>query len=152
MDARLDDRQRPLNKRGLRDAPMMGERFKQRGESLDLVLISPATRTRITANLFIKAAGMSQDLICEEDDLYFSSLRSVEDIIHTQNTQAESLMLVFHNPDITHFVNSIDAAHRIVNVPTCGLIKLASDIDRWQDWSVAKTEFLYFDYPKKLSS
>lgn len=128
---------------------MMGERFKQRGESLDLVLVSPATRTRVTTDLFLEAAELSPEVIVE-DDLYFGSRRSIEDIIRAQDSLADSLMLVFHNPDITHFVNSIDTAHRIINVPTCGLVKLAVDIDRWRDWSNLNTQFLYFDYPKKL--
>ncbi len=148
-DPRLEDSERPLNKRGLKNAPTMGGRFKSRQETLDRVLTSPALRAQTTARIFVEACGLSPEIITEEPELYFSGTLSIENIIISQDDRIQSLMLVFHNPDITHFVNSIDAAHRIVNVPTCGLIKLVSDINRWQDWSVANTEFLYFDYPKK---
>ena len=56
-DHSLDDRQRALNQRGLGDAPMMGERFNSRGESLDRVVSSPAVRAHTTAGLFAEACG-----------------------------------------------------------------------------------------------
>ncbi len=145
-----DDCLRPLNRRGLGDAPEMGRRFKMREEKLDRVLVSTALRTRTTAELFVEVAGYTREIIDEEPDLYFSRMRTLEDIILEQDDRFQALMLVFHNPDITHFANSIDTANRITNVPTCGLIKLQSDIDQWLDWSVRKTSFCYFDYPKKI--
>jgi len=147
----LEDRQRPLNSRGLRDAPTMGKRFMDRDESLDQIITSPATRARTTAKLFAEACGFSSENIIEEADLYFTSTQSIEDLIIRGADQTQALMLVFHNPDITHFVNSIDASNQISNVPTCGLIKLTCDIKSWRDWSVSNTRFEYFDYPKKAS-
>ena len=147
----LEDRQRPLNKRGMRNAPLMGGRFMARDESLDLIITSPATRARCTAELFAEACDFPQDNIVEESDLYFTSTRAIEDLIVRQEQQIQSLMLVFHNPDITYFANSIDTANHIVNVPSCGLIKLSCDIESWRDWSVSNTRFDYFDYPKKVS-
>lgn len=151
-DPGLEDRQRPLNNRGKRDAPIMGERLRARNEYPDLILASPALRARCTAELFADACGYSPEMIVEEADLYFSSTRSIASIIVDQDDQYRSLMLVFHNPDITQFVNSIDGAKRIVNVPTCGLIKLVSDIERWRDWSVSNARFEYSDTPKNISA
>ena len=148
-DPRLDDSKRPLNKRGLKNAPDMGRRFNSRQETLDLVLTSPAVRASTTARLFVEASGHSSTIITEERELYFSGTRSIEDIIVKQDNRIQSLMLVFHNPDITHFANSIDTSSRILNVPTCGLIKLLCDIDDWRDWSASSSELDYFDYPKK---
>jgi phosphohistidine phosphatase len=150
-DPGLEDRRRPLNKRGKRDAPIMGDRLRTRKECPDLILTSPALRARCTAELFADACGYSPEMIVEESDLYFSSTRAIEGIIVNQDDQYRSLMLVFHNPDITQFVNSIDGDIRIDNVPTCGMVKLISDIDRWRDWSVSNTRFEYFDFPKKIS-
>ncbi|MCH7880559.1 MAG: histidine phosphatase family protein [Proteobacteria bacterium] len=150
-DPGLEDRQRPLNKRGKRDAPIMGDRLRARNEYPDLILTSPALRARCTAELFANACGYSPEMIVEEAELYFSSTRSIEGIIVNQDDRYRSLMLVFHNPDITQLVNSIDAAIRIDNIPTCGMVKLVSDIDRWRDWSVSNTRFEYFDTPKRIS-
>jgi phosphohistidine phosphatase len=147
----LEDKFRPLNKRGMRDAPLMGSRLMARDEALDHIITSPATRARRTAELFAETCDFQLDNIVEESDLYFTSTRSIEDLIIGQGEQIQSLMLVFHNPDITGFANSIDTANRIANVPSCGLIKLICDIESWRDWSVSNTRFDYFDYPKKVS-
>ncbi len=147
----LDDRQRPLNKRGLHDAPMMGERFERRGESLQRIVSSPALRARTTAELFAASCDFPVSEIAQEEDLYFLGNHSIENVILSQEGAVEALMLVFHNPDITYFVNSIDYDFRIDNVPTCGLIRVNCEIERWSDWSRDSAEFEYFDYPKNDS-
>ncbi|MCP4430315.1 MAG: histidine phosphatase family protein [Gammaproteobacteria bacterium] len=147
----LDDQQRPLSKRGNRDAPIMGERFGAREEFLSLILSSPALRARNTAELFAEACGFPVGKIVEQPELYFSGIDTIEKIIAHLDDQYRSLMLVFHNPDINAFVNSINSAPYINNVPTSGLVKLVSDIDHWHDWSSSNAQFEYFDYPKKLS-
>lgn len=144
----LSDKERPLNARGLHDAPAMGRRFHERGETLDRVLASPAERAQATARLFCEACGYSPAEVVVEPDLYFSGSESIEDLILAQDDQLRSLMLVFHNPDITQFVNSIDYDVRIDNVPTCGLIRMVSDIAQWRDWTPDNSEFDYFDFPK----
>jgi len=147
----LTDKERPLNQRGLRDAPEMGARFAGRGEAVDLVLTSPAERARTTARLFGEACGYSAAEIVVEPDLYFSGSGSIEDLILSRDDQLRSIMLVFHNPDITHFANSIDYGVHFDNVPTCGLIKIVSDIAQWRDWGADNSDVEYFDYPKNES-
>ncbi|MCP4334876.1 MAG: histidine phosphatase family protein [Gammaproteobacteria bacterium] len=148
----LSDQQRPLSERGLHDAPMMGKRFETRGEILHRVVTSPALRAAATAEMFAEACGFPVQEIEVESDLYFLGSGSIEEVIRRQDDQLHALMLVFHNPDITYFANALDDEIRIDNVPTCGLIRLSSDIDLWRDWSPANTAFEYFDYPKNLSA
>jgi phosphohistidine phosphatase len=145
-DSGLSDKQRPLAKRGLQ-----GKRFAARGEQLEQVISSPALRAHTTAQLFCQACGFPPQDILIEPELYFSGSASIEDLILAQDDRLRSVMLVFHNPDITYFTNSIDYDVRIDNVPTCGLVKLASDIAQWRDWSRDNTVFEYFDYPKNPS-
>ena len=147
----LSDKQRPLAKRGLDNAPMMGERFHSRGETLDRVISSPAVRAYTTAELFCEACGFPVQDIETEPDLYFLGSGSIEDVILRQDDRLRALMLVFHNPDITHFANSFDDEVHIDNVPTSGLVRLVCDIAQWRDWSRANSAFEYFDYPKNLS-
>ena len=148
----LSDKQRPLSNRGLHDAPMMGERFSSRGESVDRIISSPALRAHTTAQMFAEAAGYASADIAIEEDLYFLGSGSIQEVILGQDDQLGSIMLVFHNPDITHFVNAIDYEVSIDNVPTSGLVKLNCDIEHWRDWSIDATTFDYFDYPKNLTA
>ena len=148
----LDDLERPLNKRGKRNAIMMGERFAASTQVVDRIISSPALRARSTAELFATACGFPVGNLIEQADLYFCGARAMENTIKVQDDHFRSIMLVTHNPDITKFVNSIASAPYIGNVPTCGLVKLATDIDHWRDWSGSAAQFEYFDYPKKSSA
>ncbi|MEO0763161.1 MAG: histidine phosphatase family protein, partial [Pseudomonadota bacterium] len=47
-DPELEDHERPLNKRGKAAAPLMGDWLERSGYRPDLVLCSPAKRTRQT--------------------------------------------------------------------------------------------------------
>jgi len=148
-DSGLGDKQRPLNSRGQQNAPQMGDRFKLRDETVDLILSSPAKRAHDTADLFAQQCGCEQIEIAES--LYFLGNRSIEDLIQQQDAGVGALMLVFHNPDITSFSNSLDYELHIDNVPTCGLLCFECDLDDWRHWSRDTTRFIYFDYPKNTS-
>ena len=148
----LEDLERPLNKRGNRNATFMGEHFAASEQIPDLLISSPALRARSTARLFAEACGFPSSEIIEQPNLYFAGTGAIESTITGQDDQYQSMMLVTHNPDITTFVNSIASAPRISNVPTSGLVKLVSDICHWRDWSGAEAQFEYFDYPKKFSA
>jgi phosphohistidine phosphatase len=150
-DQGLSDQKRPLAGRGLRDAPAMGKRFQERGESLDHIVSSPAQRARSTAELFAQNCGFDPGAIEIEPDLYFLGSGAIEEVILRQDDRLMSVMLVFHNPDITQFVNSIDYEFHVDNVPTCGLIRLNCDVVQWRDWSRSNCAFDYFDFPKNQS-
>ena len=147
----LDDRQRPLNKRGTADAPMMGERLRARGESIDAVVSSPALRAQTTAELFSRACGFAPADIVIDSNLYFLGSGSIEAVIRAQEKRLQAVVLVFHNPDITQFANSIDYGFQVDNIPTCGLVRLNCDIARWSDWSRDHASIDYFDFPKNDS-
>lgn len=147
----LDDQQRPLNGRGMADAPMMGTRLRARGESIDAVVSSPALRALTTAKLFTRACKYQGAEIAIDPALYFLGGGAIEQVILAQDDRSQALMLVFHNPDITRFANSIDYAFRVDNIPTCGLVRLSCDIARWRDWSREHASVDYFDFPKNDS-
>ena len=54
-DPALDDHERPLNKRGRRDAPRMGALVREYGLIPDLVISSDAVRARLTAEAVAEA-------------------------------------------------------------------------------------------------
>lgn len=150
-DSTLADRERPLNARGSKNAPQMGSRFQARTESVDLIVSSPAKRALSTARLFAEACGYDTDRIDVAEDLYFLGAGSIEALIRAQSDSVGSLMLVFHNPDITSFANSLDYELHIDNVPTAGLVRFSCGIGSWAEFDRDTTRFEYFDYPKNPS-
>ncbi len=149
--ASLGDRHRPLSARGEENAPSMGARFDARGEKLDSMLSSPATRAHSTAKLFAEACGLGSNRIAVNECLYFTGRQIVEELVSVQTDEVNDLMLVFHNPDITTLANSLDPDFRIDNVPSAGLICFEVGVDAWRDWSAKNTSFKYFDFPKNDS-
>lgn len=90
------DHDRPLNSRGLRDAPRVGEILTERGLIPDLVISSTAVRARTTAELAMTAGGWPADLELDES-LYASSPSQVLALIDSA-PDVETLMLVGHQP------------------------------------------------------
>ncbi|MFQ5547265.1 MAG: histidine phosphatase family protein [Woeseia sp.] len=148
-DASLQDRERPLNRRGQRNAPVMAERFKQTGIRPSLILSSPAVRAWSTAKIFANEIGYPLEFLQQEDRLYHASVRTMLNLIAEQDTGFNNIMIVGHNPGLTDFINYLYPG-LTDNIPTCGFVAL--EIDR-QDWTLdvdGSIELLVFDYPKRV--
>ena len=62
-DMSLDDFDRPLNKRGKANAPVMGTRFKNKGVKPDIIISSPAKRAISTAKIIAKKVKYVDEII-----------------------------------------------------------------------------------------
>ena len=82
----LSDRERPLNKRGNRDAPIMGQRLAAAGIRPSQIISSPAVRAWTTARIFAKELGYPTEFLQREDGLYLASLDNLLDVIATQDS------------------------------------------------------------------
>ena len=143
----LSDRERPLNKRGKNNAPVMAERFLQRGLLPDVIIASPANRANTTAEIIATGIGFDTAQILTDDSLYFEGSWAMRHIMAAQAEDCEHLMLVGHNPDMTHLLNDL-AGFITHNVPTCGMATLHTDTP-WTDIEHAHWRLLDYDYPKK---
>ncbi|MBN2783463.1 MAG: histidine phosphatase family protein, partial [Pontiellaceae bacterium] len=72
-DMGMRDFDRPLNKRGLRDAPEMGRRLRKLEAAPSIVLCSPALRTRQTSELLLREMQVSTDCVLFESSIYEAS-------------------------------------------------------------------------------
>lgn len=141
------DFDRELNERGLRDAPMMGKRLLNRCVHLDLIVSSTAKRAAQTAKLIANEINYSSTKIQWEDTLYHAQPAVIQEKIFSISNNINSLMIVCHNPGITDFVNIL-TNNMIDNMPTCGMCALQFDIEKWEDLPTAKTQLLFYDFPK----
>lgn len=147
-DPSLDDIDRPLNDRGKKNAPEMGERLKKQGIRPDLLIASPARRAHGTAIKLSKKIGYPKEEIIINDGLYHGSDDMLIDIVRTLPDSAESIMLFGHNPGFTYFANQLCNIN-INNIPTAGIVAIDFHIDAWRDVDFGKGELVFFDYPKK---
>lgn len=147
-DESLSDFERPLNKRGKRDAPFMGKLMKQQGIKPDILISSPANRALTTAKIFCNEIGYPFEKLIIEPKLYMASSQHIFELVKNFDDKYESVMLFSHNPGLTSFVN-IFLNRKIDNIPTCGIAALQIDIEYWEEIQTEKYELLFFEYPKK---
>lgn len=138
----IKDFDRPLNKRGKRDAPFMAEQMAKKGIHPDIILCSPAKRAKSTAKHF--SEKLQADIIYNSA-IYEASALTLKEIIKEAFKHYDEIMLVGHNPSLTMLTNSF-TNHQIDNIPTAGIVGFEFDI---QTIKGAKTALLFFEYPKK---
>ena len=147
QDSSLSDRDRPLNKRGQNNAPIMAERFLGRGLLPDVIVSSPALRALTTARVIASGINFDEASIVEEDAMYFEGSWAMRHIMQAQPNTCEHLMLVGHNPDMTTLLNDL-AGYITSNMVTCAMATLHTE-STWADIEYAHWRLLDYDYPKK---
>ena len=146
-DSGLDDRERPLNKRGERDAPEMGARLAKRTGRPDLIVSSPAVRALTTAWIIAKKLGFARKDIVVKERLYGANLHDLLDVIGDTDESAATLMLFGHNPGLTELANHL-GPRPIPNLPTCGVLDLKFETDTWVAVAYARGDEVLFEFPK----
>ncbi len=147
-DMSLKDIDRPLNKRGKRDAPFMGNLLKEQGVMPDMLISSPANRAYTTACHFAEALGIPKAEIIQEPRIYEAWTADILEIIQQQPEDRQTIFLFGHNPTFTSFANSFTKNY-IDNVPTCGIVRIDAEIDHWKAFSEQTAKVISFQFPKQ---
>ena len=130
----LDDHERPLNKRGKRDAPLMGELLRTQELTPDVIVSSTAVRARQTAEK-VAALCLYAGKIRLEDKLYLADFRTIIDVLRQVRDQAaDRIMVVAHNPGLEQLVGTLTGEDE--PFPTAALARIELPIERWTDLRV----------------
>lgn len=144
----MEDIERPLNSRGKNDAPVMARRLLAHGFVPQLLLCSPAKRTRKTAGVFAETLGYPKKKIIFADDIYYGALAELLALIRALDDAADRVLLVGHNPYLTILAEEL-SGERFGNIPTCGLVILDFPLSSWREAERGEGRLLHYDYPKK---
>jgi phosphohistidine phosphatase len=147
----LDDFERPLNKRGRKNAPLIGRILKKRGVLPDLVLSSPANRTTMTARIIAGKIGFALEKIVYTETIYYASTHIIIKLIKQVDNKVDKLMIVGHNPAITNLANKL-GDNPVSNVPTSAIYCIHLDISAWKKIQTQSGKTRFFEYPKKYLS
>ncbi|MEJ5352628.1 MAG: histidine phosphatase family protein [Melioribacteraceae bacterium] len=147
-DSSLSDIERPLNKRGKRDAPFMANLFKQKEISVDAIYSSHALRALKTAEIFSKELHIKKENIVIEEKIYEAGIKELCDIVNNIPETYSSVMIVGHNPGLTSFANFLGNKF-IDNIPTCGIVGIEFRLKKWKEIERDTGEIFLFEYPKK---
>ena len=145
----LSDRDRPLNKRGDRDAPKMAEHLFGLITTPDVFVCSPSKRTNQTAEYFLKVFSVPREQMIQEEELYHAGIKNFVNVISHLNDYWSSAVLFSHNPGITDFVNRL-VEIEIENIPTCGLAGISIEIDTWKGFNGLGGKLDFYHYPKGI--
>ena len=145
----VSDHQRPLKKRGFKDAHLVSNYLKNKISLPDLVISSDANRALTTANIFISNLGLNEADIELDHELYDFGGRGLINVIKNCDDAFSTLMVFGHNYAMTNFVNSY-GDKLVDNVPTSGFTHIKFDINNWKDLSKGTTVLTVF--PRDLKS
>ena len=92
-DSDLEDHERPLGKRGKRDAPYMAKIFRDKKIDVDLIVSSTAKHASKTAITFAKKLDYKKDKILREPELYLAEAEGLLDYMRTVDDDNKTVML-----------------------------------------------------------
>jgi len=128
-DSSLEDRDRPLNARGRRDAPRMGEVLRDESLVPDVIISSDAVRAQTTAVAVAEAAGYTRDVVIDPR-LYLASPEDVLGVLQAApDANARLVMIVAHNPGLEDLIEQLTGERQ--HLPTAALVQLSLPIDTW---------------------
>lgn len=155
------DRDRRLDARGRTDAPVIGHYLNDHDLVPDLVLVSPAARTRETWNLLAPVlkpepeAEVIGDLYGADADELLQIVRMASG--RPDDQSLKSIMLVAHNPGLHELsldlIGKAKAEEREAleeNLPTSGLTVFKFAVTDWSDVSVRRGTLDRFVSPRRL--
>ena len=149
-DPALSDFDRPLNKRGMKNAPLMGKIISKRGLVFDRIVASPAQRAITTARLIAGKLGFPEQDIQRRKELYDASMDALLACVHSLDNQYDSIALVAHNPGLTDLCNHL-SGESIANLPTCAVAVIEFDLDDWRAVYQDTGRLALYEYPRKYT-
>ena len=149
-DNDLDDHQRPLNARGLRDGPLMAKRLLQQNCRPDRIYCSSAARTLATAELLISGLALSNDSLMVIDALYLASPATLKKLIEETDPDVLHLMVIGHNPGLAMFGQQLHPDTPGV-MPTSAISHYALSQDHYSLNDRATIDLVFHDFPKNSS-
>jgi phosphohistidine phosphatase len=148
--ANLADHERPLNRRGIRDAPRMGIALRGFMPAM-AVVTSTAMRARLTLAGLCEGWPELDGLPHRSDPALYTF--SVDDLYHWLRASEDAVparFLIGHNPALTDLLALLAPGDAIDNLPTAGFAAVQLEVDRWFDIGpgCGRVERLLF--PKQL--
>ena len=141
-DPHLRDFDRPLNARGLRDAPRMARYLRDAGVRPHLLLASPALRAWTTAEIYHDLLG---GILRADERIYDASVQALQQLALEALRHDREVMIVGHNPGMSELISRV-SDQPSVHLPTAGVVAV-----HWEGEPMKQPGSVrFFLYPKVL--
>ena len=154
----ISDFDRPLNERGMKDAPRMArwlsERLTENNKALDFLISSPALRAKQTTTEITSHLNLPESAICYDKRMYLASVETLLDIVRETDNKHKSIMLVGHNPGLENLALNL-SKEQIPIDPDGSLMTTANIIhlqvkQSWDGLALNEAEFVQLMRPRQL--
>lgn len=125
------DFDRPLTRRGIRQAEEMARRLVAKGRIPDLILASPARRAWATAAIVARIASLLPARLQAEPDLYQAAPETIWRIAADRGRDALHLIVCGHNPGLSELASRFGPRPQDRRLPTAGIASAAWSADDW---------------------
>ncbi len=117
----VNDHDRPLNKRGKRDAGLMGELLQNEHLVPEFIIISTAKRALSTAKALAKAAAYKGEITLDQS-LYAARPTAYIDVLSDLSNGYVRVLMIGHNPGLEQLVNMLTGEEHAMR--TCSLVHI----------------------------
>ena len=128
--AEMADHERPLNKRGNKEAPLMGSLIKEKELVPQKILCSTAVRAVETASLMHNKKGPASETVFL-DSFYLAEPNAYLDALQALPDEIERVMVIGHNPGLEGLLQILSG--QIVPLSTAALAHLVLPINHWNE-------------------
>lgn len=143
----LSDFDRPLNKRGERNAPEMALRLLDKHFVPQAIISSPALRALSTARSFADIFNMDENSIIKEPKIYEASLKTLLSLVNSVDNKYNFIAIFGHNPGITNLAIELCDTN-VYDMPTCGVMLIEFPFYDWSMISKGTGIKKLYDFPK----
>ena len=148
-DSDLDDHDRPLNKRGKREAPRMGQLLKEEGLIPDFIVASSAKRAWRTAECAALHSGYRGETRVTSD-LYEASPARIMGVAQLTPEPLDRLLMVGHNPGLEELLEQVTGSYTPLSAGSLALVHL--QVDTWQSFDASsRGELVRVWQPRELA-
>jgi len=130
-DNTLVDHKRPLNKRGKKDAPIMGDYLKNNKLTPDLIISSTAKRAKDTSKLVAEHCGYNKDI--QSSKLLYVTITPRDYLITIGgiSNKYHRVLLIGHNPILEEVLETVTGEQ--IRMKTCSLVHISLPIKFWKE-------------------
>jgi phosphohistidine phosphatase len=132
-NSKLADPERPLTRRGEKDAEKMADLLKEKKLLPDVILTSTARRARETAGSVLKACRGEITYIVTEA-LYMAETRAIIECLQKKGGDAQRVLVIGHNPGLEMLLQYLTG--QVESLPTSSIVSLQLPIDDWSQMNV----------------
>ncbi|MBB3046838.1 phosphohistidine phosphatase [Litorivivens lipolytica] len=148
-DDSLDDFDRPLSKRGKRDAVAVASVIEKHCSAVEHIFSSPAKRCRSTIKRVRNALDAPSGELTLDDALYSFDHNDLLNWLKDRDTRLQCILLVGHNPALEDLLEVLTGqGHR--HFPTAGFAELQLKVEYWDQIRAGCADLIHFDSPKDL--